>query len=72
MNVMLLCQFYYNKLFDVTDVSLYNPSLFFSLRSAIVAMYENQNLKPGLHIVVRIAKHACDDALKRILKFSAH
>ena len=29
-------------------------------------------LKPGLHIVVRIAEHACDDALKRILKLSTY
>ena len=27
---------------------------------------------PGLHIVVRIAEHACDDASKRILKLSTH
>ena len=25
-------------------------------------------LKPGLHKVVRVAEHACDDASKRILK----
>ena len=25
-------------------------------------------LKPGLHIVVTVAEHACDDASKRILK----
>ena len=29
-------------------------------------------IKPGLHIVVTIAKHACDDTLKRILKLSTH
>ena len=29
-------------------------------------------IKPGLHIVVRVAEHACDDASKRILKRSAH
>ena len=27
---------------------------------------------PGLHIVVRIAEHACDDASKRILKPSTY
>ena len=30
------------------------------------------SLKPGLHIVVRIAEHACDDASKRILKLSTY
>ena len=30
------------------------------------------DLKPGLHIVVRIAEHACDDASKRILKLSEY
>ena len=29
-------------------------------------------LKPGLHIVVRVAEHACNDASKRILKPSAY
>ena len=29
-------------------------------------------LKPGLHMVVRIAEHACDDASKRILKLSTY
>ena len=29
-------------------------------------------VKPGFHIVVRIAEHACDDASKRILKFSTN
>ena len=29
-------------------------------------------VKPGLHIVVRIAEHACDDALKRLLKLSEY
>ena len=31
-----------------------------------------RHLKPGLHIVVRIAEHACDDTSKRILKFLIH
>ena len=26
------------------------------------------SLKPGLHIVVRVSEHACDDASKTILK----
>ena len=26
----------------------------------------NNTFKPGLHIVVRISEHACDDASKRI------
>ena len=30
------------------------------------------SLKPGLHIVVRIAEHACDDTSKRILKLSKY
>ena len=30
------------------------------------------SLKPGLHIVVRVAEHACDDASKRILKPSTY
>ena len=29
-------------------------------------------LKPGLHIVVRVAEHACDDASKRIFKPSTY
>ena len=29
-------------------------------------------VKPGLHIVVTIAEHACDDASKMILKFSMY
>ena len=29
-------------------------------------------LKPGLHIVVRVAEHACDDASERILKPSTY
>ena len=35
-------------------------------------MYEDQALKPGLHIVVRVAEHACDNASKRILKLSTY
>ena len=31
-----------------------------------------QDVKPGLHVVVRVAEHACDDASKRILKPSAY
>ena len=31
-----------------------------------------EELKPGLHIVVRIAEHACDYAWKRILKLSTY
>ena len=30
------------------------------------------SLKPSLHIVVRVAEHACDDASKRILKPSTY
>ena len=30
------------------------------------------SLKPGLHIVVRVAEHACDDSSKRILKLSTY
>ena len=30
------------------------------------------DVKPGLHIVVRVAEHSCDDASKRILKPSAY
>ena len=29
-------------------------------------------VKPGLHIVVAIAKHACDRVLKRVLKLSTY
>ena len=29
-------------------------------------------IKPGLHIVVRVAEHACNDGSKRILKHSAY
>ena len=32
----------------------------------------NTILKPGLHIVVRVAEHACDHASKRILKPSTY
>ena len=38
----------------------------------IVKTFMIQLLKPGLHIVVRIAEHACDEASNRVLKFSAH
>ena len=31
-----------------------------------------QFLKPGLHIVVKVAEHACDDATKKILKPSTY
>ena len=30
----------------------------------------NCRFKPGLHIIVTIAEHACDDASKRFLKLS--
>ena len=30
------------------------------------------NVKPGLHIVVTVAEHACNDASKRILKLSIY
>ena len=30
------------------------------------------SVKPGLHVVVRLAEHACDDASKRILKSSTY
>ena len=30
------------------------------------------SLKPGLHMVVRVAERACDDASKRILKPSTN
>ena len=30
------------------------------------------SIKPGFHIVVRVAEHACDDASKRILKPSTY
>ena len=29
-------------------------------------------VKPGLHIVVTVAEHACDHVLKRALKLSTH
>ena len=32
----------------------------------------DSSFKPGLHIVVRVAEHACDDASKRILKPSTY
>ena len=28
--------------------------------------------KPGLHIVIRVAEHACDDASKKIIKPSTY
>ena len=34
--------------------------------------YHLQDFKPGLHIVVTVAEHACDDAPKRILKLSIY
>ena len=33
---------------------------------------DNLIVKPGLHIVVKAAEHACDDASKRILKLSIY
>ena len=38
----------------------------------LVRMFEAFSLKPTLHIVVRIAENACDNASKRILKLSAY
>ena len=32
----------------------------------------DQTLKPCLHIALRVAEHACDDASKRILKLSTY
>ena len=32
----------------------------------------HHQLKPGLHIVVRVAEHACEDSSKRILKPSTY
>ena len=32
----------------------------------------DSGIKPGLHIVIRVAEHACDDASKRILKTSTY
>ena len=34
--------------------------------------YMETRLKPVLHIFVRVAEHACDDASKRILKLSTY
>ena len=34
--------------------------------------FECRSVKPGLHIVVRVAEHTCDDASKRILKPSTN
>ena len=41
-------------------------------QSGIILLIWKSGLKPGLHTVVRIAEHACNDASKRILMFSAH
>ena len=35
-------------------------------------MFVYLHFKPGLHVVVRVAEHACDDASKRILKPSTY
>ena len=35
-------------------------------------VFATMSLKPGLHIVVRAAEHACEDASKSILKSSAY
>ena len=38
----------------------------------ILPTISKPGLKPGFHIVVRFAEHACDDASKRILKPSTY
>ena len=43
-----------------------------NLSQEIFAIDTWRAVKPGLHIVVRIAEHACDDASKRILKLSTY
>ena len=35
-------------------------------------MFSHRQVKPGLHIVVRVAEYAYDDASKRILKPLSH
>ena len=41
-------------------------------KAAAISNIEISSLKPCLHIVVRVAEHACDDASKRILKPSTY
>ena len=38
----------------------------------LVAMHSSIFVKPGLHIVITIAQHACDRVLKRVLKLSTY
>ena len=51
---------------------LYLQELTFLIPIGRIKGVLNFNLKPGLHIVVRVAEHACDDASKRILKPSTY
>ena len=38
----------------------------------VIGACKGTSLKPGLHIVVRVAEHACDDPSNRILKPSTY
>ena len=40
--------------------------------STLQYVKSNNTLKPGLHIVVRVAERACDNASKRVLKPSTY
>ena len=43
-----------------------------SLDIVLLSMHLYEPLKPGLHIVVTIAEHACDHVLERVLKLSTY
>ena len=79
--VMFVAQGRANKIFLLRHVAqcvdLLHLSLVLLYASAIPVLTFSRKLdkitpKPGLHIVVRIAEHACDDASKRILKPSTY
>ena len=63
----------------VIDEHVIGILLSLSKNSSLNIMFECVNspvasldLKPGLHMVVTVVAHACDDASKRILKLSIY
>ena len=51
---------------------LITKELIFGFQILDLKDHFSASLNSGLHIVVRVAEHACDNALKRILKLSTY
>ena len=61
------------KVIKITKVDFYRRPRLSSSKAdqntgGTVLEFPMRTVKPGLHMVGRIAEHACDDASKRILK----